>query len=488
MGQVAKQSILNTLVTYFGIFFGAINTLFLFTHILSEQDYGVVSYILATANMVWPILAFGLHNTLIKFYHNYTDTTTQFRFFTWILLVPVLLLIVVVALYLLLNDLIIEHYSHSNPVVIPYVWVIIAIGFMSAYFELFYAWAKVHLQSVKGNLVKELLHRVLISILLGAVYFEFLSAEYFIYCLAILYTLRTWLMKRIAFKVKKPQFSLGNLPNTKSLISYSALILIAASVTVFLLDLDKLMIENYMNIENVAIYNICVYIAGVAGVPVRAMLQITNPITAKLLVANDSISLNKLNKKSSLTAFIATIWVSLLVVCNVHAIFQMIPPQYELYIEIILLITFIKLFDASLGITNSVLFNSNSYQWVLIIGVAILGIAFYLNTVFIPNHGIVGAVLATFFSYTIYNMAKLIFVYIKFKIQPFSLRTLFVISYALIIWLIFYYWNTTGVMHPIFSIAIKGTAISIAYIMFIYLTKLSPEVNEIINKTLFKSK
>lgn len=481
MGLVARQSIVNTLVTYLGIGFGAINTLFLFTHILSDQDYGVVSYILATSNIVWPLLAFGLHNTLIKFYHSYTDIKMQSRFFTWVLLVPIFLFFIVLAIYFLFTDQIMAHYSRSNPVLKPYVWLIIVIGFMSAYFELFYAWAKVHLQSVKGNLVKELLHRLFIFILLIVVYFNYLSAQQFIYSLAGIYAIRTLLMKWIAFRVNKPQFILGSLPNTRSLISYSVLILIAASVAVFLLDLDKLMIENYMPINNVAIYNICVYIAAVAGVPVRAMLQITNPITAKLLAGNDIKALEQLNKKSSLTALIVTIWVGLLVVCNVHAIFQMIPPKYELFIEIVLLITFIKLFDASLGITNAVLFNSDSYHWVLIIGLAVLGIAFYLNTVFIPDYGLVGAAFATFISYVLYNLSKFVFVFIKFRIQPFSLKTIWVFGYAYIVWIVFYYWYMEGV-HPIFSIVIKGISITIAYGLFVYFFKLSPEVNSVMNK------
>jgi len=481
MGIVAKQSILNTLVTYVGIGFGALNTLFLFTNILSEDDYGIVTYLVATTNLLWPIMAFGLHNTVVKFYHSYTEPEIQSRFFSWILLVPIGITLLFSLGYVLLHDQIMNHYSVSNPVVKPFVWLIIVLGFLSAYFELFYAWAKVHLQSVKGNLVKELLHRVLVSTLLIFVYLEYMTPKQFIYSLLIVYGSRTLIMMLIAYKVKKIQFMLGSLPNTRSIIYYSILILIAASVAIFLLDLDKLMIENYLPISSVAIYSICVYMASVVGVPMRAMQQITNPLTAKLLVTGSKEDLDKLNKKTSLTSLIVTTWVGLLVVSNVHSIYEMVPSQYILYIEIVLLITLVKFFDASLGITNSILFNSDSYKWILFFGVGVLGAAFYLNTIFIPEYGIVGAAIATFLSYALYNLAKYIFVYIKFQIQPFSIKTILILIWSFVLYILFYYWNIT-VVHPMIAIVIKGALLSLSYMMFIYFTRLSPEITKTINQ------
>ena len=483
MGIVARQSILNTLITYLGFAFGALNILFLFTNILSDENYGVVSYVLASSNLLWPLMAFGLQNTLIKFYHSYTDTQTQSRFFSWILMIPIVMVLIVSGIYTVFYEQIMMYYSGTNPVVKPYVWIIIVIGFASAYFELFYGWAKVHLQSVKGNLLKELFHRLLIAIMLIAVHFKYITPEQFIYGLAVIYIVRTLLMKWMAFSIKLPQFNLGKLPNTSSLITYSIFILIAATVAVFLLDLDKVMIEKYLPISNVALYSICIYMASVIGVPMRAMLQITNPLTAQLLVKKDNVALKELNKKTSLNSLIVTIWVGLLVVCNVHSIFEMVPPQYILYIEIVLLIGFVKLFDASLGITNSILFNSNSYQWILVFGVVILGVAYYLNTLLIPQYGVVGAAFATFVAYSLYNLAKLIFVYIKFKLQPFTINTVLMLVCTYVFWLVFYNWFIGGV-HPLTSIVIKGVLISVIYGVLIYCTRLSPEINIAINKIL----
>ncbi|WP_010522497.1 lipopolysaccharide biosynthesis protein [Aquimarina agarivorans] len=488
MGIVAKQSIINTLITYAGFAFGAANTLFLFTNILGEAEYGVVSYLLASSNLLWPLLAFGLPNTLIKFYNQYNSKSNSDNFFSWLLLVPLVLVVFVSLLYTLFYEHLMEKFTQTNPIVIPYLWMVIFLGLTSAYFELFYAWVKVHLQTVKGNLIKEFFSRVCITLLLILVYFNDITPDQFIYSLTMVFLIRTLLMIWIAFGVSKPKFSFQKLANVRSVVLYSCLILISATVSVFLLDLDKVMIERLAPpISNVAKYSICVYIASVIGVPIRAMLQITNPLTAQLLAKKDIKALYQLNKKSSLTALIATLWVGLVVVCNVHSIFEMVPSNYQLYIEIVFLIGFVKLFDASLGVTNAILFNSDSYKWILFFGIAILVLAYIFNTFFIPTEGIIGAAFATFLAYTLYNVAKLLFVFYNYKIQPYSKQLLVVMGVAVLIWIIFYFWYIPRV-HAIVSIGIKGSLITLVYFIIIYMFRLSPEVNSAINSIIKRKK
>ena len=89
MGVVLKQSIQNTLITYLGFFFGAINTLFLYTKILPDQYYGLVTFILASGAILMPLMAFGVHNTMVKYYSNHQEVEKD-GFFTLMLLIPLL--------------------------------------------------------------------------------------------------------------------------------------------------------------------------------------------------------------------------------------------------------------------------------------------------------------------------------------------------------------------------------------------------------------
>ena len=51
MGIVVNQSIKNTVITYLGFGIGAINVVFLYTKFLSDDYFGLITFILSTANI-----------------------------------------------------------------------------------------------------------------------------------------------------------------------------------------------------------------------------------------------------------------------------------------------------------------------------------------------------------------------------------------------------------------------------------------------------
>src|SRR5688572_20063268 len=93
MGVVINQSIKNTIVTYLGFGIGAINVLFLYTSFLSDEYFGLVSYLLSTANIMMPLMAFGVHNTIVKFYSSFKTKQSQNSFLTLMLFLPLLVII-----------------------------------------------------------------------------------------------------------------------------------------------------------------------------------------------------------------------------------------------------------------------------------------------------------------------------------------------------------------------------------------------------------
>ena len=82
MGIILKQSARNLVTTYLGFGIGAINTLFLYTNFLEQEYYGLVSFLLSAANLIWPLMAFGVHNTLVKFYSSYDSKAEKDKLLT----------------------------------------------------------------------------------------------------------------------------------------------------------------------------------------------------------------------------------------------------------------------------------------------------------------------------------------------------------------------------------------------------------------------
>ncbi|MGD1946091.1 MAG: lipopolysaccharide biosynthesis protein [Croceivirga sp.] len=315
MGVVLKQSLRNTVITYIGFAVGAVNTLFLYTYILAPEYYGLVTFILATGAILMPLMAFGTHNTMVRFY-SFQKEEDKDGFLNLMLILPLLALIPLGLVTFFFQETIGDFLARENALVKTYVWYVFLVGLAMAYFEVFYAWTKVQLKSVFGNFMKEVFARLVTLILLVLLYLKFIDTSVFLKAIVGLYLLRTIIMKLYAFATLKPSLKFRLPPGTRPILLYSLLIILGGSAAVLLLEIDKFMINQLIAIENVAFYGVAVYIATVIIVPSRAMHQITYPLTAKLLSEGNFFSLEDLYKKSSLTLFIASGILFLLIVLN----------------------------------------------------------------------------------------------------------------------------------------------------------------------------
>lgn len=486
MGIVVNQSIKNTIITYIGFAIGAANTLFMYPQFLGAKFYGLTGYLLSSANVIFPLMAFGVHNTLVKFFSHYKTEKEKSQFLSFVMFLPLLAIIPIFIFQYIFYDGIAGFLSKENPIVYDYIWQIPVIGLCMGYFEIFYAWVKVHMQSVFGGFVKEIVLRVLISIFLFAVYFNWITVNEFIIATMLIYFLSMLIMLFYANKVQRITFDLVVPHNAKAIFTYSAFIILSGSVANMLLDIDKTMINQYIKIENIAYYSVAVFMAIVVSVPSRAMHQITYPITAKLMTENKHDELNDLYKKTSITLQIVGGLVFVGILVNLNQIYSFLPSSYRDGIFVVFAIGLSKYFDLILGNNNAIIFNSKYYKAVLFLGLLLAFFAITLNMVFIPRFGINGAALATLISITLYSLAKLLFVVNKMKLYPFTIKNLYALIIGLLCFFAFYHWDFP--FHPFISIVLKSFLVSILYVGLIYKANLSEEINQVIEKTLKKLK
>ena len=485
MGIVLKQSLKNTVITYFGFGIGAINTLFLYTRFLTDEYYGLVAIILSTSAILMPLFAFGVQNTMVKYYSGYKKQKNQDGFLMLMLVIPLIFIVPAVAITYYAFDMVGDFLARKNPILKGYVWYIFLIGMAMAYFEIFYAWAKVQMKSVFGNFLKEVFCRLGVLVLLCLVYVDFISVTVFLKALVVLYLLRMVIMKLYAFKLKFPKLSFQFPKNTYTVFKYSAIIIIGSSAAVILLEIDRFMINQYVDIKNVAYYSVAIFIATIIEVPSRAMHQITYPLTAEILNTYDMKALKQLYQKSSLSLFIVSGLLFMLIILNINDLYHMLPEEYRGGFTVVFLIGLIKVYNSLIGNNNAILYNSEYYRTVLVIGILLAILAIVFNMWFIPIYGVNGAAIATFFALMLYNTFKLVYVKIKFNIQPFSSETLKVLAILLTIGLPFYF--LPFAFHPIVNIIIKSIVVAVLFIGLIYQFRISEDISTVISKIFKKS-
>jgi O-antigen/teichoic acid export membrane protein len=482
MGIVINQSFKNTITTYLGFGMGAVNTLFLYTNFISDTYYGLVAFVLSTANIMMPLMAFGVHNTIIKFYSTFKTKHSLNSFLTVMLFLPLLIVIPLglfgYSCYNFIGDLL----SHENAILKGYIWYIFIAAVSMAYFEVFFAWSKTQMQTVFGNFMKEVFHRLGIMALLFAVFLEYITVDEFIIDVILVYVFRMVVMMLYAFSIRLPVFTLKRIDNLGSIIKYSGLIIIAGSIATIILDIDKFMLGQYIAIEEVAYYSVAIFIATVIAVPQRAMHQIMLPMTAQYLNDNNKSALDDLYKRSSLNLYVICGFIFLLIINNVNELYMIIPQEFRNGLIVVFLISTAKLSDTILGNNNAILFNSDYYRMVLVFGIILTVLVVILNMIFIPLYGINGSAFATFIAILVYNTIKIIFVKQKFNMLPFTDKTLKLSILITICTFGFYFWDFS--FHPVLNMALKSVLMGFLYIIVVYRMNISEDISAILKKYL----
>jgi O-antigen/teichoic acid export membrane protein len=480
MGIVIKQTSRNILTISIALVIGAVNTLYFYPEFLKDEYYGLVVFLLATSNLLQPLMSLGAQHTIIKFYSSFNDKKSKDNFLSSIIFIPLIIILPVSFLVVQMHDTIGSFLSMQNPIIESYVWVIFLVSFATSYFEVFYAWSRVQLKSVFGNALKEIYPRVSVFILLVLVSLDIIEKENFVWFLTGLYFLRLLIMIIYSLSLYKPKFSFILPENFKEIVSYSIYILLAGSAASLLIDIDKYMIPQKEAISQTAYYAVAVFIATVVEIPGRAMFQILNPMVAKAINTNDNKNLNELYQKSSTNLLIICGFFFLLINLNIVSFYELMNNQfYADAIWVVLIISIAKLIQMSFGCGPAILATSSFYKITLPFSISMAISVYFLNDYLIDLYGINGAAISTLIVLLLFTVLKVLYINFKLKIQPYNLNTIKII---VLISVLYFTLNSLKLnLYPLFNIIVKSVLISASYISLVYFLKLSKTINSTLN-------
>ena len=481
MGIVLRQSFKNVVATYLGFAIGALNTLFLFTYFLSKAQYGLVSYVTSTATILSPLIAFGVNNTLVRYYTAYRDKKEQAQFNLMLCFLPLLIIVPATFVGVIGYEQIAQWLSAKNEELLDYVFLIFINSVSMAYFEIDYAWTRVQLKTVFGNFLKEVFHRVGVMLLLLAIYLQLIDFYQLIWGVFWVYALRMLLMFVFAFYVRRPQFAWGLPKNKKEVFLYSLFVILSGSVASVLMDIDKFMLNQYLPIGEIAVYNVAIFTATVIAIPYRSMYQIVSPLTAQFMNQSKPKELSDLYKRSTVNTYFVSMVICVLIIVNAQQCYALLPDKdYSTGLTVLVIISVVKLSDALVGFNNAVLLNSPYYRTVLFLGVFLVIGTVLMNMWLIPLYGINGAGLATLIAFSSYNLLKSVFVYRKYNLQPFYKETLQTTLFGIVVIGGFFFWDFP--FHPLVNICLKSLLVGGVSVFFLLKLGISEELIKLIRR------
>ena len=487
MGIVINQSIKNSLSFYFGMFLGAISTVFVYPNVFNDQPdhWGLIQLIVAYSFIISTFSNFGVPKTFIRFFP-IIENKSKFYFFSFLLITIGYLLFLILALFF--EDWFFKFIS-ASPLLIDKFYLIYFMVLIISVYELFVSISRSNLNSTLPTFLNEAFlksYSLIVLILHGL---KILNFDQFLFFYVGGYSMKLIIIFISQFNTKSINliFSLRGIKITE-LIQFGLFVIVGGASAMLVSRLDMVMIGKFMGLKHVAFYSVAFYVGNAIRVPGRAVVAISAPIVSKAWKNNDLKLIKDIYYKSSINQliiggiFFVCVWLS------VDDIFSLLPEKFSGGRLVVFFIGLSQLFNVAMGVNGAIILNSKYYRFDLYANLFLLAVTFLSNYLFIPDSsplkelgivGINGAAFATALSIFLFNFIKFVFIYVKVKLHPFDIKTLYSI---LLLLFVYYVVDSLSLdFNPYLNILLNSSISLIIFVPILLYTKLSLELLSIYN-------
>ena len=479
---------------YCGMMLGYVNLLLLSPLILSPEQIGLTRVLYDGSYMFAMLAQLGIWSVATKFYSYFRDKNKKDNgFLFYMVSIPALGFVVLGSLLLIFHEQFAGLFIQKSPLIVDYYYYFIPLIFIVMYYQVFETYSSLQYRIVVPNLLREVLNKFMYLLIILLLLSQLISFKTFINFYVLSYGLSLIVlilylrsMHTLHFK---PDFGFVTPELRKQMVTYGIFVFFGSLGAFAVARMDVIMLSSLSGLYFAGVYSISYLLGNVIEVPRKAIAQISVPIIADAWKNNDIDKIEEIYKKTSINQAIVAGLIFLIIWINIEAIFSLIPNS-SVYIAgkyVALFIGLARFIDAATGVNTEILMNSHKhYKFNLVLLFAMGVLTIVLNLILIPILNMYGACLSVLISIVLYNIFKFIFIYKKWKIQPFTFNTLKVI--LLLILLIFVSYLFPKLHNPILQILMVSIPIIIMYTAACYFLKVSDDANDLADKVFLKVK
>jgi len=481
VGDLKKQTISGTIYIYLGVLIGFVTSGLIFPRILMTDQIGLLSVLVSYSLIFSQFASLGFVSVTTRFFSFFRDEKNKHNgFFFLAIMVTLIGFILMLAVFFLIKDRIIENSIEKSPLLGDYVYSIIPLFAVSLFFNILDTYYKVLYNAVIGIYLKELVQRLAILISLGFFYFGIIDFNMFVYiyvlCFAVPFigiTVALILNKKISLK---PKLSFVTKDLMKKMLWMGFFGIITSASGMITLSIDRIMIDRFLGLDYVGIYSTVFFFGTLVIMPARSMNKVASPFIADAWKEKNLRKINDIYHRTSMTQFVvgllllAGLWV------NIDNVFEILPPAYLPGKYVILFIGMAYLFDMAIGANSSVINNSEYYYVNGIIMIFQVLLIIVTNLVFIRSHGIVGAAFASALTKLVVSVLRYFFVLFRFKMQPYNYKFLLALGIGLASYGAGYY--IPVLENYVYDIILRSAITGLVFVVLTLAFKISEDINE----------
>jgi O-antigen/teichoic acid export membrane protein len=495
MSTIRKQSIISSGVIYIGFAVGLLNTYF-FTRqgLFTEAEYGLTSVFIAITSMMMAFASMAMPAYLAKFYPYYYDHLPPRKndMFTWALIIGTIGFILVMIAGTVLKHVIIRKFSENSPLLVHYYHWIFALGFGFTIYSIMEIYAWNIGKSILTNFLKEVQWRLFITVLIvlfitGVIkdFDHFIKLYSFTYPgIAVILFLYLVLTKKVHFTLTVSKVSRRLFKKIVSLclFTYSALIIFTLS-QVF----DSLVIASVLKdgLDKAGIFGLAQVMTSVIQAPQRGVIAASVGHLARAWKEKNMALLQKVYQRSSLNMLIFASGIFVLIALNYReAIITFeLKEKFLLGFNAFIFLGLTRIIDQGTGVNSQIIATSTYWKFELISGVVLLILILPLTYILTKQYDIIGPAIASLISTTIYNGIRIIFLWKKFRLFPFTPQSGYTVILAAAGFALCYF-LFSGV-HGLPGLVLRSLVFMILYGAGVLYFRLSPDVRPVL-KTISK--
>lgn len=486
MGIIQRQTIKSTIYIYAGVLIGFITTGLVFPRVLTPSQIGAIGLLGAWSAVFAQFATLGFGGATVKFFPAFRSKDNNHNGFLFLLLVVTVFgFFVFLLLFLLLKPWLLQT-TQESPLFRNQIYLIIPFTFFQLLFLALDVYNRMLYNASTGTLLKELVLRLFILGGITLFFLEFFDYQGFIkYYVAAQGAIAALL---IAFLVWKkdfnpiPNFQLLDRSMVHGLVSLSLFSFLTGFSSLAILRIDSIMIGSYLSDYEVGIYVTNMYFGTLVMLPSRALRSIAPTLISEAFRTRALDTISSIYQKSTVTQLIVGLYLLLGLWVNTQTIYTILPEEYATGLYVVLFIGLANVVKMAGGVSDTIIGYSEYYKLNTVFNGSWLLLIAFSNVIFIPVYGISGAAFASFLSVVVVALVRFIFVYRKFRMQPYGLNHLWALLLALVAYFIV---SLIPVISPFWlDLLVRSTLVTIIYVPAIYYLKISPEINQLVKTTL----
>jgi len=488
MGIIAKQSIKNLSSSYLGFIIGGIYTAILVPKFFysSLNEWGSAKLLLSYALILVPWVQVSIPGIILKFFPNQSkkeNSELLSLIIFWLIITVVLSSLIVIFFPSIFYN------ENTDPLISQNIIYILPLLYGAVFFEILSALSKTSLKSVFPVFLKEIVLRFYFLIIIILYGFKIVGFDLFLFLFSVSYIIiliPLLIITLIGFSIRI-KLNLANIFSTqnKPIYKYAFFLLLNSGAAVLLLNIDNVMINGYIGPADITIYTTWFFLASILLLPSRSISSIAYPVISTKLAQNELPIIETIYKKTSITSFVFALLLFILLLFNIDLIAKYFGELFYKGRYVFLFIALGNLANTISSVNGTIITLSKYYRFDFIFQSSMILTVIITNIIFIPIYGILGAAIASSLSILLINIARLVFVYKKFKIHPFSLNSLKILIIGILSVSIIYFVDYNP---SFFNNSIISALFSISYIILIYKLKISEDYNSIIDSIILKIK